>query len=221
MEKAGSIVLVGDSAFAEVAFEYFTYDSPYNVAGFAVEQNHRTRDVLLGLPVVDLETAESHFPPDRFGFHVALTYKGLNRVRERLIGVMEGKGYRPVSYLSSKATVWPSAKLGKHHFIFENNLIQPQTTVGDNCVFWSGNHIGHHTQIGNNCFIASHAVVSGFVRIGDHCFVGVNATIANNVTIGDDCIIGAGSLITRKTLPPETVSRPPRSALALGAKALM
>ncbi|GHU04752.1 hypothetical protein FACS1894205_3520 [Alphaproteobacteria bacterium] len=221
MEKTGSIVLVGDSAFAEVAFEYFTYDSPYDVVGFAVERNYRNRDVLLGLPVVDVETAESRFPPDRFGFHVALTYKNLNRVRERLIGVMEGKGYASVSYLSSKAVVWPSAKLGKHHFIFENNLVQPRTTIGDNCVLWSGNHIGHHTQIGNNCFIASHAVVSGFVRIGDHCFVGVNATVANNVTIGDDCIIGAGSLITQKTLPSETVSRPPRSALAPGAKALM
>ncbi len=31
-----NLVIVGDSAFAEVAYEYFTHDSPYTVVAFAV-----------------------------------------------------------------------------------------------------------------------------------------------------------------------------------------
>lgn len=36
--KTGKLVLIGDSAFAEVAYEYFTHDSPYEVVAFAVER---------------------------------------------------------------------------------------------------------------------------------------------------------------------------------------
>ena len=49
------LVLFGDSAFAEVAFEYFTRDSAYRVVCFAVEREFLKRDELFGLPVVAVE----------------------------------------------------------------------------------------------------------------------------------------------------------------------
>ena len=44
MTKYRKLVLLGDSSFAEVAYEYFTYDSPYNVVAFAVERPPLKRD---------------------------------------------------------------------------------------------------------------------------------------------------------------------------------
>ena len=38
MEKKHKLVIVGDSAFAEVAYEYFSWDSDYEVVGFSVEK---------------------------------------------------------------------------------------------------------------------------------------------------------------------------------------
>ena len=40
------LVIVGDSLFAEIAYEYFTHDSPYEVVGFSVESVYRTRETL-------------------------------------------------------------------------------------------------------------------------------------------------------------------------------
>ena len=56
--KNRKLVIVGDSAFAEIAYEYFTHDSPYEVVAFAVEQAHLKRSELFGLPVVAFETID-------------------------------------------------------------------------------------------------------------------------------------------------------------------
>lgn len=195
MSKSRKLIIVGDSAFAQVAYEYFTYDSEYEVVAFSVEQNFLRRERCCGLTVVPFENLEAHFSPSDHYFFAAITYVQLNRLRTRLYASAKARGYRPASYISSRAFVWRNVALGEHCFIFENNVVQPFVTVGENTILWSGNHIGHHSTIGANCFIASHAVISGFVEIGVNCFVGVNATFANNVTVGPDCLIGAGALV--------------------------
>ena len=195
--KERKLVIVGDSAFAEVACEYFAADSPYEVVGFAVEEAYRKRDELLGRPVVALETLARSHPCETHDVYVAIVYTQLNRLRTRLMNVAKASGYRLASYVSRYAFVWPNAHIGEHCFIFENNVIQPFVTFGNNVVLWSGNHIGHHSQIGNNVFISSHVVISGFCAIGDNCFLGVNVAVGNNVIIGEDCWIGPVSLSPR------------------------
>lgn len=213
------LVIVGDSAFAEVAYEYFTVDSPYEVVAFAVESAYLQRTELFGLPVVALERMPTQFPSGEHAFYVAAVYTQLNRLRTRLYAQMKSWGYTAASFISSRAAVWRNVALGEHCFIFENNVVQPFCSIGNNVVLWSGNHIGHHSRIGDNTFIASHAVVSGFVDIGRNCFVGVNSTFCNNLQIGDDCVIGAGALVT-KDVPANHVLRGSSSEPVLGAKRL-
>lgn len=198
------LIIVGDSAFAEVAYEYFTHDSDYRVVAFSVEREFMTRQSLFGLPVVALEDLEAHFDPASHHFYAALVYTQMNRLRTRLYEATKARGYRPASYISSRAFVWPNVELGEHCFIFEDNTVQPFVRIGDNVVLWSGNHIGHHSVIKDNCFIASHVVVSGFCTVGESCFIGVNATFGNNLEVGDDCLIGAGALIARD-VPADTL----------------
>ncbi len=195
--KDRKLFIIGDSAFAEIAYEYFSHDSPYEVAGFCVELAYMTRSSLCGLPVVALEEVEAHFDPATHEFYAALVYTQMNRLRTRLYREAKARGYRPASYISSRAFVWPNARIGEHCFIFEDNTVQPFVQLGDNVVLWSGNHIGHHSVISDNCFISSHVVISGFCTVGHNCFVGVNATLGNNLEIGNDCLIGAGALIAR------------------------
>jgi sugar O-acyltransferase (sialic acid O-acetyltransferase NeuD family) len=204
------LVIVGDSLFAEIAHEYFEYDSPYEVVAFSVESGFRVRDRLRGLPVLPFEQIERELDPSRHSLFVAITYGRLNRVRTRLLDQATTKGFRPASYVSSRAFVWPNVRIGEHCFIFEDNTLQPFVTIGRNCVLWSGNHVGHHSTVGDNVFVASHAVISGSVQIGDNCFVGVNATIVNDVSVGCDTWIGPAVTITRD-VEPNTVWRPVRS----------
>lgn len=199
MQKTRKLVIVGDSAFAEVAYECFTHDSEYEVVGFAVETAYLSKSKLFGLPIVPFEQIEKHFAPNEVDFYAALVYSQLNRLRTRLYHATKAKGYKPASYISSRAFVWHNVELGEHCFIFEDNTLQPFVKIGNNVVLWSGNHVGHHSVIQDNCFIASHVVISGFCNIGRNAFIGVNATLANNVTIGEDNWVGIGVTIVKDT----------------------
>jgi sugar O-acyltransferase (sialic acid O-acetyltransferase NeuD family) len=207
---SGPLVLVGDSLFAEIAYEYFTHDSPYDVVAFAVERDYRKRDELFGLPVVDFESLPERFPAADHSVYVALVYTQLNRLRARLAAAAKEFGYPLASYVSSNAFVWRNVGLGEHCFIFENNVVQPFVRLGDNVVLWSGNHIGHHSTIRDNVFVSSHVVVSGSVDVGENSFLGVNSTLVNDITIGRDTWLGPQVTITRDT-PAGAVYRPARS----------
>ena len=201
VEESRNLLIVGDSAFAEIAWEYFEHDSAYRPVAFAVESAYLKREELGGRPVVPFETVEAHFSPDEHDVYVATVYTQMNRLRARLCQAARGKGYRLASYVSSRAFVWSNVEMGEHCFIFEDNTVQPFVKLGDNVILWSGNHIGHHSRISDNCFISSHVVISGFCTIGRNCFMGVNSTVANNVSIGDDNWIGPGVVIMRNTEP--------------------
>jgi sugar O-acyltransferase (sialic acid O-acetyltransferase NeuD family) len=199
VEKTRGLVIVGDSAFAEIAFEYFSADTGYEVRAFCVERPYLKRDSLLGRPVVPFETLEDEYSARDHDVFVAITYTQLNRVRARLCQAAKAKGFALASYVSPRAFVWRNVRLGEHCFVFEGNVLQPFVTVGSNVIFWSGNHIGHHSTIQDHCFVSSHVVLSGFVHVGEYCFLGVNATVTQNVTIARDCWIGPHVLVTRDT----------------------
>ena len=194
-----NLVIVGDTAFAEIAREYFDVDSDYRVVAHAVEKPYLKQEELHGLPVVEFESLERQFSPANHEVYVAATYTQLNRLRTRLAWAAKGKGYSLASYISSRAFVWRNARLGEHVFIFEDNTVQPFVTLGNNVVLWSGNHIGHHSIIRDNVFISSHVVISGFCDIGANSFLGVNATVSNNVTIAEDNWIGPNTAIMKNT----------------------
>lgn len=197
--KQQKIVLIGAGEFAQIAYEYFTHDSPYEVVAFSVEKDYIETDTLCGLPVVPFETLEQHYPPSTHAAYVAVTYPQLNRVRARLFDAAKKKGYACANYISSRAFVWHNVKLGENIFIFEHNTVQPFCEIEDNVVLWSGNHIGHRTIIRRNVYMASHVVVSGYCDIGENSFIGVNATFADHVKLGRDCFVTMACGVTKST----------------------
>jgi len=193
------LVIVGLSSIAEVAYEYFTHDSLYEVVAFSVEEAYVERPTLFDIPILPFENITDTHDPREYAMFVAVGYGKLNRLRARMVADARAKGYRLASYVSTEAFIWRNVTIGDNCFILEHNVIQPFVTIGNNVTLWSGNHIGHHSRILDHTFIASHAVISGHVEIGEHCFIGVNATIANNVTVKPDCVIGAGALVMHDT----------------------
>jgi sugar O-acyltransferase (sialic acid O-acetyltransferase NeuD family) len=189
------IVIFGAGDVAELADFYFAHDSDFEVAGFTVDGAFLNAREFRGRAVVPFERVVEAFPPERFGMFVALSYARLNALRAERAAAARAMGYRLVSYLSSRATVFPEFELRENCFILEDNTIQPFSRIGANVTLWSGNHIGHHSVIEDDVFIASHVVISGGVKIGRGSFVGVNATFRDHVTIGKQCVIGAGALV--------------------------
>ena len=199
MIKTKKLVIIGTGETADIAYEYFTYDSDYEVVGFSVNQAYIIEGEYLGLPVIPFEQIENFFSPEEIHVYVAISYVKLNRVRKRLFQAAKGKGYTCANYISSKAFVWRNVKMGENNFIFENNVIQHKVELGNNIILWSGNHIGHQTKIRDHVYISSHCVISGFCEIGEASFLGVNSTFNDNITVAPDTIIGSGTLLVRNT----------------------
>ena len=193
------LVIFGAGQTAEVAHFYFTHDSTHEVVAFTVDRDYLKETVLFGLPVLPFEEIERRYPPGEYAMFVAITYSGLNKHRAAKLAAAKAKGYECLSYVSTRATVWPGLNHGENCLILENNVIQPHVTIGDDVYLWSGNHIGHHSRIGDHVYIASHVVVSGAVEIGDYSFIGVNATLRDNIKIGRENVIGAACLILSST----------------------
>ncbi|WPO98870.1 acetyltransferase [Pseudomonas sp. HR96] len=193
------IIIFGGGETALLAYEYFTHDSDYHVVAFSMDREYMEQSELMGLPIVAIDEVTQRFPCSEYHAFVAASSTKLNRVRRQLFEKARDMGYTLVSYISSKAFVWPNASIGENCFILEDNTIQPFTQIGNNVVMWSGNHLGHRSVIGDHCFISSHCVISGFCDIGDSSFLGVNCTLEDNVKIGKDNFLGAGSLIRKAT----------------------
>jgi len=200
MDKTKKLVIVGAGEFGEIAYEYFTFDSEYEVVAFAVEKQYRKIEKLFGLPVIDFEECVTKYPPAEYDVFVAITYVQLNRARKRMFEQCKSLGYHCASYISSHAFVWHNVEIGENTFIFEDNTVQYHVKIGNNVILWSGNHIGHRTVIEDDCWLTSHDVISGFCRIGRGSFIGVNATLGDNVTLGEDTVFGAAA-VTVKSLP--------------------
>ena len=205
MEKKRKLVIVGDSEFAKMAYDYFMLDSKYEVVAFAVEHNYRKEEKLCELPVIDFEQIEKLYPPMEYDVFVAIGYRKLNRVRTRLFHSCKNKGYHCATYVSSHAFVWHNVELGENVFIFEDNTVQYHVKIGDNVILWSGNHIGHGTIIEDNCWLTSHDVISGFCQIGKNSFIGVNATLGDSVSLPEDTVFGAGALTVKNIETPGRV----------------
>jgi sugar O-acyltransferase (sialic acid O-acetyltransferase NeuD family) len=207
------IVIFGNGQIAEVFHYYVTHEAGRNVAAFTVDRSYLKEDTQLGVPVVDFETVDRHFPPSQFDMLIAISFREVNKARQRKVAEAVAKGYRLSYHISPKAVVWSGFQPRPNTFIMENNVIQPYVKIGQNVILWSGNHIGHHTEISDNCFIASHVVVSGNVKVGENSFIGVNATLRDNIVIGKFNVIGAAALILANT-PDEAVYLGQASTLA-------
>jgi sugar O-acyltransferase (sialic acid O-acetyltransferase NeuD family) len=193
--KRQQIIVFGTGEIAELADFYFAHDSEFEVVGFTVDGAYLKQAEFRDRPVLPFEQIGEAFPPERCGLFVAVSYAKLNAVRTEKVAAARAKGYRLVSYLSSRATVFPGFEPKPNCFILEDNTIQPFASIGANVTLWSGNHIGHHSIIEDDVFLASQVVVSGGVRVGQGSFVGVNVTIRDHVTIGKKCVLGAGALV--------------------------
>lgn len=214
------LVVFGVGATASLAHYFLTHDSPHEIAAFTVDRGHTAANELFGLPVVPFDEVSSKYPSRGYSMFVAVGYGRVNKFREEKYYQARELGYELVSYVSSKASVWPDAVIGDNCFIMDNNVIQPFATIGNNVLMWSGSHVGHNSVIQDHCFVASHVVISGNVTIEPNCFFGVNATIRDGIRIARESVIGAGALIMKDTAPKQVYVGPTAQLLGISSDRL-
>ena len=193
------VVLFGHGPVAEMAHYYLTHDSLYKVAAITVDRAHITGDEALGLPVVPFEDVQRLYPPAEFDMYIAIGYRRMNKLREEKYRQAKELGYELITYVSSKATTWPSSNIGDNCFIMEDVTIHPFVEIGNDITIWSGTLIGHGSVVGDHCFISGRTAIAGNVTIEPNCFFGMNSTIRDEVTIARESVIGAGAVILKDT----------------------
>ena len=80
-EEPKTLVIFGDSAFAEIAYEYFHHDSEYSESAFVISREYIKGDTLFDLPIIPFEDVQEAYPPSDYEMHIPLVYNKLNRNR--------------------------------------------------------------------------------------------------------------------------------------------
>ena len=191
------VIIFGLLDTAELAHYYLENDSDHEVVAFSVSKEYLKEKTFKGLPVVPFEDIETIYPPDQYYLFAPMTAKKMNQLREKIYLEGKAKGYKFISYISSKATLFNN-EIGENCFILEDNTIQPFTKIGNNVVLWSGNHIGHHGEIKDHVFFTSHVVMSGHCVIESYCFFGVNSTIRDYTHIAKGTLLAMGASLTKQ-----------------------
>ena len=125
------VVIFGTRDFASLAHFYLLHDSEHEVVAFTVHREYLpAEDVFEGLPVVPFEEIEQKFPPEQYVGFAPMSHSGMNRKREAVYVEFKRKGFKLISYVSSRATVFEETPIGDNCFVLEDNTIQPYVQIG-------------------------------------------------------------------------------------------
>src|ERR1700723_2726295 len=196
------VIIFGVADFASLGHFYLNHDTPHEVVAFSVSAEYMPAGKTFeGLPVVEFEEVERKYSPADYGFFAPMSQRKMGHLREGVYKNIKAKGYEMISYVSSKATVWPGTKIGENCFILEDNTLQPFTEIGNNVVLWSGNHIGHHGMIKDHVTFTSQVVLSGHCVVEPYCFLGENAPIRAGLTMAKGTFVPRAPCITKNPGP--------------------
>jgi len=162
------VIIFGVLDTAELAHFYLPHDSEHKVVAFCLTKEYIKENIFKGLPVVPFEEVQKLYPPEEHKFFAPMTGRKMNRLRESVYYQIKEKGYGLISYVSSKATVFPGVEIGDNCFILEDNTIQPFASIGNNVVLWSGNHFGVN------------ATIRDYSHIAEGTFVAMGANVTKN-----------------------------------------
>jgi UDP-3-O-[3-hydroxymyristoyl] glucosamine N-acyltransferase len=82
----------------------------------------------------ELESIVGSHPPTQYQMLIVLRYRAMNHLRATVYRDAKGLGYDCVSYVSSRATVWPNVSIGDNCMVFEHTVLQPFSRIGNNVI---------------------------------------------------------------------------------------
>ncbi|MDQ3931557.1 MAG: acetyltransferase [Actinomycetota bacterium] len=156
-------------------------------AAFLDERRAGTR--CRGLPVLHPEDA-----PEDAEFVVGI---GDPAARQRLAGLLRGRGLVPRTVVHPRAVVGPETVLGPGSVVLANAHLSSSIRGGSHVQVNYNATVGHDAVLGDFVTILPGANVAGTVELGEGVTVGSNACVLQGLSIGPRTIVGAGAVVTR------------------------
>jgi UDP-perosamine 4-acetyltransferase len=132
-----------------------------------------------------------------------------NRARQALTAAIRAHGAVPVSAVSPRAVLSPSAHVGDGVLVMPGAVVNANASIGDGAVINTNAAVDHDVSIGTFAHVAVGASLAGGVTVGDGALIGVGASVTPGRTIGAWATVGAGSAVVRDVPPGATVAGVP------------
>ena len=193
------VIIFGLGDMAEIALYYLENDSKHEVVAFCVnDESILDEKYFKNLPIIAFGAVEELYPCTEYDFFAPMSSEKMNTVREEVYCSIKKKGYRMISYVSSKAVICNS-EIGDNCFVQAGNVLHPFTKIGNNVMLWSGNLVGHHGEIKDHVTFASHVAMAGNCIIGENSYLGTNSTIRDGIILAKGTLVGLATAITKNT----------------------
>lgn len=121
---------------------------------------------------------------------------------------------RFVSVVHPRATVAPTARIGRGSCVLAGSVLAPMAVVGDHVIILQNTSVNHHSNVGDYVTLSAGITILGYVDIGRNAFVGGGSTLAPRLSIGESAVVGAGSLVIRDVPPGRVYAGNPAHELA-------
>lgn len=191
-QKRQKLAILGTSRFAPEVVDLVEDTESYDVCAFIENWDRsRTKDTLLGLPVVWIDEAAP-----LAATHLALCSLGTTR-RRGFVEAVEAMGFRFATVVHPTARVSRRSSVGAGTLLSAGALVASNTRIGRHVVANRGVLVGHDTAIGDFVTLSPGANVAGAVTIGAGTYVGIGAVILDGLSIGAGAVVAAGALVTR------------------------
>jgi len=200
------VVGLGASGHARVVLEALQFNESVRVVGLLDPNPQLHGSTVLGVPVLGGDELLPALREDGIScFFVGLGSVGDCRPRMRLFELALKHGLNPVEVIHPRATVSPSAKLGKGVTILAGAVVNACAELGRNVILNTGAIVEHDCIVGDHVHIATGAELASTVRVGSGVHVGAGATVRQCIQIGDWATVGAGAVVVKDVPPHATV----------------
>lgn len=140
------------------------------------------------IPVADFDFHASH------SVYNCIGYRNLQRRTE--IGEMLGKARVLKSFISDRASIHGSAKIGEGAVILGDVVVERGANIGDHALLWGGSRVCHDSSVGPGCFLAAGSIVGGYASVGPCVAIGFNSSIKEKSRIPAHVKTGANRYIS-------------------------
>jgi sugar O-acyltransferase (sialic acid O-acetyltransferase NeuD family) len=191
-----NLLIFGIGETAQTVFNYIIESKIFNLMGFVANTKYITDKEINSYPVLPFESIEKYINPIDCSIIIAISYTGLNSVREKIYNETKTKGFNIATFISDKSYVSKTALIKEGVFIYDNVSINHNCIINENTVICSGTVISHSCIIGKNVYISAKCGIGGFTQIGNNNFIGIGGTIIDKIKTTDNVILSAGSVLS-------------------------
>ena len=99
------LIIFGTGELASIAFDLFKSETDFEIVSFTADKKFIKKDNFNNLPLLPFEEIQNKFNSKNFNMHVALSYREINKLREKKFFEAKKKGYILESFISDKSNI--------------------------------------------------------------------------------------------------------------------